>query len=181
MSVHRATPRNQPTLTPRGRQSTPADVKIFLIRHSRAVSAGPRLEDEQRYLSREGRGVARAVGERLAREGVGFDALLTSPLVRAVQTAELLAQGVGYDGIIEAYFGLAPGVPARVVAEEITAHGVAVAVVGHEPGISALGAHLVGRPSFPPFRPGQVTLIEDGAVRWALSPERLELESVHVA
>ncbi len=156
-------------------------MKVFLIRHSRAVSEGPRLGDEQRYLSPEGRAIARAVGERLAREGVTFDAMLTSPLVRAVQTAELVAQGVGYGGGIVAYFGLAPGVPPRVVAEEITAHGVAVAVVGHEPGISALGAHLVGRPSFPPFRPGQVTLVEDGAARWALSPERMELEPVLVA
>ena len=82
---------------------------------------------------------------------------------------------------VTAYFGLAPGVPPRVVAEEVTAHGVAVLVVGHEPGISALGAHLVGRPSFPPFRPGQVTLIEDGVARWSLSPDRLEIEPILVA
>ncbi|MCA9597483.1 MAG: histidine phosphatase family protein [Myxococcales bacterium] len=156
-------------------------MKVFLMRHSRAVGEGPKLADEQRFLSGEGRRIARDVGKKLRAEGVELDAALTSPLVRAVQTAELFAQGIGYEGGIEAYFGLAPGVPPRVVAEEVTAHGVAVLVVGHEPGISALGAHLVGRPSFPPFRPGQVTLIEDGVARWSLSPDRLEIEPILVA
>ena len=47
-------------------------------------------------------------------------------------------------------------------ATSIARAGAAVLVVGHEPSISALGAFLLGRPSFPPFRTAQCCAIEDG-------------------
>lgn len=156
-------------------------MQVYLVRHSRAVDEGPKLSDEHRYLSADGRRIARAVGRELSQAGVRFDAVLSSPLVRAVQTAELLGGALGYEGTIEALVGLSPGVPPRTVIDELAARGVAVAVVGHEPTISALGALLVQRPSFPPFRPGQVTLIERGAALWQINPETLERSAVLLA
>ncbi len=156
-------------------------MRVFLVRHAQAIESGERRSDEQRFLTPDGRETARKVGACLEAEGVSFDAVLTSPLVRAVQTAELLAQGTGYAGVVEAFFALAPGLPPRLVAEEVGNHGREVAVVGHEPTISALGAFLTQSPSFPPFRPGQVVLIERGMPKWAIRPDTLEKVDVRVS
>lgn len=156
-------------------------MRVFLCRHAHAVDEGPRLTDEARWLTPKGRQVARAVGRRLREQGVELDAVVTSPLVRAVQTAELVADGADFVGQIEAILPLAPGVPARLAAEELPSRGGAVLVVGHEPGISSLGAWLTNRPAFPPFRKGQVTLIEDGRPGWWLDPETMRIEPLLVA
>jgi len=156
-------------------------VRVYLIRHSFAVNEHRYLPDDHRYLSLEGRRVARAVGQKLKAEGHSFDAILTSPLVRATQTAELLADATDYLGVVESLGSLAPGLPPRLAAEELASRGVAVAVIGHEPTISALGAILVQRPTFPPFRPGSVALIDGGEPRWMLKSETLDFEPLLVA
>ena len=150
-------------------------MKVFLVRHSHAVDADADLADPQRFLSAKGREIARLVGERLREEGVVFDTVLTSPLVRAVQTAEILVHALGFGQPVQALPSLAPGGSVRRTSEEIAALGVAVACVGHEPSISALGAVLSSQATFPAFRPGQVTLIEGGTPRWTLSPDTREL------
>lgn len=155
-------------------------MRVYLIRHSFAVSEGRYLPDDHRYLSQEGRRVARAVGVKLRDEGHAFDAVLTSPLVRATQTAELLAQATDYLGVIEALSALAPSLPPRLVLEELPSRGACVAVVGHEPTMAALGAILVQRPSFPPLRPGSVALIEDGRALWMLNTETLTFQPIVV-
>ncbi len=152
----------------------PERVQIYLIRHGHAVDAAPDLEDEQRYLSKKGRRIVREVGKTLHEAGIELDAVLTSPLVRAVQTAELLAERLDFLGIVEALPALAPGVPPNVAAAALTSRGTQVALVGHEPGISILGAYLCGRPAFPPLRKAQVSLIEDGKPVWFLNPETME-------
>ena len=149
-------------------------VRVYLIRHGHAVDEEGTLSDEQRYLTRKGRKTVREVGRVLKEAGVELDAVLTSPLVRAVQTAELLAERLDFLGIVEALPALVPGVPARVAASELPSRGAAVAVVGHEPGISMLCAYLAGRPSFPPLQKAQVVLIEDGKAAWFVHPETLE-------
>lgn len=156
-------------------------MKVYLVRHSLAVQEHAGLADPQRYLSEEGRRLMLEVGAKLAADGVAFDALLTSPLVRAVQTAELLARAIGFDDVVTTLPALSPGVPPEAAAGQLAARGSAIAVVGHEPGISALGAFLVGRPSFPPLRPGQVSLVEAGRAMWTLHPGTLELERLLVA
>jgi phosphohistidine phosphatase len=148
-------------------------VSIYLIRHSLAVSEQTGLSDEQRYLSAEGRALARAVGQTLAARSVAFDALLTSPLVRAVQTAELVAQALGHMAPVAVLPALAPGHAPRSVAEYALNLGAGVALVGHEPGISALGALLLAGKNFPAMRPAQVVLIEQGRVGWTLDPTTL--------
>jgi phosphohistidine phosphatase len=156
-------------------------MKVFVIRHADAVSEGPRLGDEERYLTQEGRRVSRAVGTRLAGEKVAFDVLLTSPLVRAVQTAELLADAMDYLGVVEAVPYLAPGVHPRIAIEDLGRRDGAVALVGHEPMLSALCALLVQRPAFPPLRKTQVTLIENGQPGWWLNPDTMTLERLILA
>jgi phosphohistidine phosphatase len=156
-------------------------VQVYIIRHGHAVDEGPGLSDEARYLSKKGRKIVREVGHHLRDAGIELDAILTSPLVRAVQTAELLAERMDYLGIVEALPALAPGVPPRVAAAELASRGSRVAVVGHEPGLSFLGAYLCGRPSFPPLRKAQVSLVEDGQGRWFLNPDTMERDRLLMA
>jgi phosphohistidine phosphatase len=156
-------------------------VQVYIIRHGHAVDEGPGLGDEQRYLSKKGRKAVREIGRALRDEKVELDAILTSPLVRAVQTAELLAERLDFLGVIEVLPQLCPGVPPRLVAAELPSRGVRVAVVGHEPGLSMLGAFLCGRPAFPPLRKGQVSLVEDGHPRWFLNPDTLERDRLLIA
>ena len=138
-------------------------MKVYLVRHAEAVAGDEAGSDHDRWLSARGREQARVLARLLREQGVAPDAVLASPLPRAVQTAELVADGVGYVGVIEVLPALAPGAHPRVAADELTSRGDAVVVVGHEPTISALGAFLLGRPSFPPFRTAQACAVEGGA------------------
>jgi phosphohistidine phosphatase len=156
-------------------------VRIYVVRHAHAVPEAPALADEHRHLSARGREVARAVAQALRDRTVVLDAIYTSPLVRAVQTAELFAEVLGFAGEVRTLPGLAPGFPPRLVAERAAALGQAVALVGHEPGISALGAELLGRPSFPQLRPAQVCAIEDGRPLWTYNPDSMAFDQLLVA
>lgn len=151
-------------------------MKIYLIRHAQAVSPGPQLPDGSRYLSADGRQTARRVAATLRAESVQFDIVLASPLVRATQTAELIAGGVDYFGLIESLDALVPGCEPEVAARELTSRGGSIAVVSHEPTVSNLAAFLLGVPSFQPFRPAQVCLIENGKAVWRLDPRTAQLQ-----
>jgi phosphohistidine phosphatase len=152
-------------------------VQIYLVRHGEAISPHAVDSDESRWLVAAGRQAVRRVGQQLREQGVAFDAVVTSPLVRAVQTAELLAAEVGFPGPIEALSALAPDGQPRRVGVELPARGVRVAAVGHEPTISAL-ARIVGGRSVGQFVAGQVVCIEDGSPRWRLEPASLSITSL---
>ena len=137
-------------------------MRIYLVRHGDAVPEEDAGSDRDRWLSPRGREAARILGRLLRETRVEPDALVCSPLPRAVQTAELVAAGVDYIGHIESWRCLEPSAQPRVAANQLNALGHSVIVVGHEPSISALGAYLLGRPSVPPFRTAQCCAIEDG-------------------
>jgi len=137
-------------------------MRIYLVRHGDAVPEEDAGSDRDRWLSVRGREAARVLARLLREQRIAPDAIVCSPLPRAVQTAELLAAGLDYLGAISSWRCLEPSAHPRVAAGEIATLGGAAVVVGHEPSISALGAFLLGRPSFPPFRTAQCCAIEDG-------------------
>ena len=137
-------------------------MKIYLVRHAEAVPEEDAGSDRDRWLSSRGREAARILARLLRDARVEPDAIVCSPLPRAVQTAELVAAGLDYLGAISSWRCLEPAAHPRVAGNEILRAGAAVLVVGHEPSISALGAHLMGRPAFPSFRTAQCCAIEDG-------------------
>ncbi len=137
-------------------------MRIYLVRHGDAVPEEDAGSDRDRWLSPKGREGARVLGRLLRDQRVEPDVILSSPLPRAVQTAELLAQSLDYIGIVTSLRCLEPSAQPRVAATEIMARGAAVIVVSHEPAISSLGAYLLGRPAFPQFRTAQCCAIEDG-------------------
>lgn len=145
-------------------------MKIYLVRHGDAVSEEDAGSDRDRWLSRRGRDAVRVLGRLLREQGLAIesppDLIICSPLPRAVQTAELLAESLDYIGVIESLRSLEPSgqpqVAAPMVLERVRqGERRSVLVVGHEPSISSLGAFLLGRPSFPPFRTAQACAIED--------------------
>jgi phosphohistidine phosphatase len=155
-------------------------VKLYLVRHADAVSEDVAGTDDLRWLSARGREAARGLARLLREQNVELDAVVSSPLPRAMQTAELVANGLDYLGVIEAMAELAPGCHPRRAAEELGARGRAVLVVGHEPTISALGAFLLGRPSFPPFRTAQCSAIESGAPTFTSRADIMQTHALFV-
>jgi phosphohistidine phosphatase len=65
-------------------------MELYLIRHGIAEEHQPGLKDEARSLTKEGRQKTEKVAQRLVKLGFKFNLILTSPLVRAQQTAEIL-------------------------------------------------------------------------------------------
>jgi phosphohistidine phosphatase len=122
-------------------------VQLVIVRHAEAASGDP---DELRPLTAEGREVARALGRRLADDGIRPDAVLTSPLLRARETAAELARPAGLDP--EPDERLAPGATAESVRAAAQEHGETVVVVAHQPDCSRIAAELTGgaEPAFPP-------------------------------
>jgi phosphohistidine phosphatase len=122
-------------------------VRLVIVRHAEAASGEP---DELRPLTPEGREAARALGQRLADEGLNPDAVLTSPLLRARETARELARPAGLEP--EPDERLAPGATADAVRSAAEERGETVIVVGHQPDCSRIAAALAGgeEPAFPP-------------------------------
>jgi phosphohistidine phosphatase len=122
-------------------------VQLVIVRHAEAASGEP---DELRPLTPEGREAARALGQQLQRDGVRPDAVLTSPLLRARETAQELARPAGLEA--EPDERLAPGATAAGVRAAAQARGETVVVVGHQPDCSRIAADLTGgeEPAFPP-------------------------------
>jgi phosphohistidine phosphatase len=122
-------------------------VQLVIVRHADAASGEP---DELRPLTPEGRETARTLGQRLAEEGVRPDAVLTSPLLRARETAQELARPAGVEP--EPDDRLAPGASAEDVRAAAQGRGEIVIVVGHQPDCSRIAAALTGgeEPAFPP-------------------------------
>jgi phosphohistidine phosphatase len=123
---------------------------LLLIRHAEAAPGEP---DDLRPLTAAGRAAARTLGERIGRA----DAVLTSPLLRARETGELVARGAGCAS--EPDERLAPGADADAVREAVAGRGEVVAVVGHQPDCSRIAAELTGGPE-PPFAPAAMIEIE---------------------
>ena len=136
-------------------------MRIYLVRHGDAVPEEEAGSDRDRWLSPRGREAARVLGRLLREQAIAPDAVLCSPLPRAVQTAELIAASLDDLGTITSLRSLEPAAHPRVASTAIMAAGASVLVVSHEPAISALGAFLLGVPAFPQFRTAQCCAIED--------------------
>jgi phosphohistidine phosphatase len=119
-------------------------VRLFLVRHAEAAPGEP---DDLRPLTPAGRDAARALGERLAEQRP--DAVLTSPLLRARETAGLIARACGLDA--EPDDRLAPGATADGLRAAAADRGDTVVAVGHQPDCGEIALALTGREArFPP-------------------------------
>lgn len=138
-------------------------MRVFLLRHGDADAEQPEgLGDEGRALTSKARLALVAQLEALSERMKGVSLILTSPLVRTVQTAQILSFVLRYEGPLRAHRSLLPDMPVGMLESELNLHlGDDVAIVGHQPSMGALAAHLLKLPTFPkPVPPGTVIGLE---------------------
>ena len=158
---------------------------LFLVRHAIAAERGEKWPDDtKRPLTHQGAARMRTAADGLAAMGVSVDVVITSPLVRAEQTAEILVKCLGGEAKLVAAPALAPGGSPAAVAEAVGAlsKGRSLAIVGHEPGLGELAAWLVGARQPLPFKKGGVcridvidwpTTAKSGTLIWFATPKML--------
>lgn len=156
-------------------------MNILLIRHGHAVDDAPGLDDAGRWLSARGRKTTRKVGRWLDESRKRRPTTIwTSPLVRAVQTAEIVALGVDYDGEIEACAELMPGRDPGDLVKRLTERPTAgvLALVGHEPSLSLIAGALLGEVGVPGLKKSGVMSIlwEEGrgTLKFVLDPGKMK-------
>ncbi|MBV5337724.1 MAG: phosphohistidine phosphatase SixA [Deltaproteobacteria bacterium] len=120
-------------------------MEIYLVRHAEAVERVEELEDSTRWLCKKGRKSLQKTASRLRKNRVRPDLIITSPLTRAVQTAELLMAEVGSRAELIANNNLAPEATAEQVVELIRSQGKlnSIMLVGHEPLLGQTAALLL--------------------------------------
>ncbi|MDP9311263.1 MAG: phosphohistidine phosphatase SixA [Chloroflexota bacterium] len=117
-------------------------MKLFFLRHGIAEDATGGQRDADRALTPAGRAQLAQIAHALQRLGVKPQVVLTSPLVRAVQSAEIVAPVVGAP--VEAVDELKPGCTLEHLQRLLRRYGQQpIMLVGHEPDFSALAAHLI--------------------------------------
>ena len=138
-------------------------MRIFLVRHAEADAEAPEgLGDEARALTAKARNNTAAHFASLAERIGPVSLVLTSPLVRTVQTAQMLSMILKHEGPLRVHRCLLPDMPVGAVAPVIDEHsGENIVLVGHQPSMGALATHLLGMQSFPKqVNPGTVIGIE---------------------
>jgi len=158
-------------------------MKLLLVRHAAAVARGtPGVADDDRPLTPEGKKKFEAAAKGLARIADRPDVLLTSPLPRAKATAEIAARAFRR---VEARTEPAlahDSVEEIIAALQKISSAQTVAMVGHEPALSAVLAHLLEVPDAGrlPFKKGGAALVDlpngptaPGRLLWFLRPRIL--------
>jgi len=112
-------------------------VRLFLVRHAEAAPGEP---DDLRPLTPAGRDAARALGAELAAEEP--EVVLSSPLLRARETAAAIADAAGLEAMPDER--LAPGATADDVRGAAAGRGETVVAVGHQPDCSEIVLALTG-------------------------------------
>jgi phosphohistidine phosphatase len=162
----------------------PGPYELYFVRHGLAAERGDAWPDDtKRPLTEEGMSRMRKAVRGLARLGVSVEVVLSSPLVRARQTAEIVAGGLDPRPSLVNVDSLAPdGSYAAVVADlEKHARKTRIALVGHEPMMGELAARLIGSRHPIEFKKGGVCRIDvedlppagPGDLRWMLPPKIL--------
>lgn len=161
-------------------------IELYLIRHAIAEERGDKWPDDaKRPLTLEGTARMRKAAKGLVRLGVKFDVVLTSPLVRARQTAEIVAGVFDARPPIAVAESLAPSGTYAGVLSDLEKHSRRrrIGMVGHEPNIGELAARLAGSRHPLEFKKGGACRIDidslppghPGTLRFFLSPAILRL------
>jgi phosphohistidine phosphatase len=164
-------------------------VQVLIVRHAiaedRVAFAGTGKPDGRRPLTDVGRRRMEDAARGVRRLVPLLTRIATSPLVRARETAEILAAAYDHDVPIDELDALVPGrAPDGVIAWlHPRAADAIIALVGHEPDLSELTAHLLldEAAAFFSFKKGGAALLEfdgpvgagQGSLRWLLQPKHL--------
>lgn len=164
-------------------------MRVYFLRHGRAAQAGDWSGDEhERPLTQQGRDELRTAAKGLRRLDLGLEAILTSPLARARETAQIVGAELGVPPTTSPL--LAPGCDLAELATLAEAHKAAndIMVVGHEPDFSHMIGRLIGsygqahvevrkaaccRVDLPAPLPGPDELAGAGTLIWLLLAKHL--------
>jgi phosphohistidine phosphatase len=158
--------------------------EIYLVRHAIAADRGDEWpDDSKRPLTDRGMTRFAEAVRGLDKLGVAVDEIFTSPLVRAKQTADLVSAGLPGKPQVKTLDALSPGNTPSAVMEQVSraARHRRIALVGHEPGLGELAAHLLGARRPLAFKKGGVCRIDVGALSarrvgdlvWFVTPKML--------
>ncbi len=158
-------------------------VEIYILRHAVAVPHEESSSEEDRPLTEEGvrkmfreaRGISKVVPS--------FETILTSPLVRAKETAEIVAQALAIEDRLEICKELIPGASLENLFSTLAnyKHEKRVLLVGHEPQLSLVASSLLGcREPMIVFKKGSLCRIDaevpgkgSGKLKWHMTPRQL--------
>lgn len=155
-------------------------MQVYLLRHGIAEDGAAGTADAERALTQDGRRKLRQVLKAASEAGVQPALILSSPLKRAVQTAEMARKALGYKNEILRTKALVPGSTVEQVWEEIRVHRdePSLLLVGHNPLFDHLAAYLLGRQEVQiDFKKGAILRIDlerfpaapKGILRWYLT------------
>jgi phosphohistidine phosphatase len=170
--------------TPQARRN---EYELYIMRHGIAVARGSAgiTNDVKRPLTPVGKQKMRGIAEGLNQIGFQVDWIVTSPLVRAVETAEIIAESLDSRIPLDFCDALRPGESAEALISFLAKHPdrKRTLVVGHEPNLSETAARLVGagRHANFGFKKGGCCLItfnefppkSPGRLLWWLTPRLL--------
>lgn len=175
-------------MSPELKSASPArpagEYSLYLMRHGIAVERGTSgiLDDAKRPLTPDGKKRVREIAEGLLRIGFEPDWIVSSPLVRAVETAELVAEALGRNVPLDFSDAMKPGGTAEALIKFLTQQPARrrVLCVGHEPALSEFATRLIGagRSANLAFKKAGCCLIrfeafppkEPGELLWWLTP-----------
>jgi phosphohistidine phosphatase len=159
-------------------------MNLYIVRHGEAVRVGEAIpRDADRVLTPRGEQDARHAGKALALLDGSVRLILTSPLVRAVQTGKLIGDAFADEVNIQSSDLLVPGFRYKALLDALAAlkSGGSVVLVAHQPDLTNFISWLIADESYasigmvpaavayvtiePPVQSGETTL------RWLLTPE----------
>lgn len=117
------------------------NTRLYLLRHATAASAE---EDPARPLTEGGRDEVKLVADFIReRGGIAVERVWHSPLLRAVETAEIFCDRLALDATRREIDGLLPEDDIRGISRRLSGFGYPLLVVGHEPHLGRLASMLV--------------------------------------
>jgi phosphohistidine phosphatase len=126
----------------------PAGFELYIMRHGIAVERGSAgySDDSKRPLTLDGKKKLGEITRGLVRLGFDVDWIVTSPLIRALETAKLVAAELGGRYPLDISDDLRPGGSAEALIAFLAKHPnrKRVLVVGHEPDLSEMAGRLIG-------------------------------------
>lgn len=156
-------------------------MEIYILRHGIAEEHSTKKPDALRELTEEGREKLRQVLRRAAKARVKPSLIISSPLVRAVETAQIAAEVLGCEDRLEQMDALKPEASPAAVWQEIRMRRdeESILLAGHEPQLSSLTAYLLGAPGMMvDMKKGALVRIDvdaagrepHGVLMWMLTP-----------
>ena len=153
-------------------------MRLYFLRHGIAEDARIDLSDAERRLTKEGIAEIEAEARVFTKMKMKLGIILTSPLPRASETAEIVAKALGIPSLVKVETRLAFGASLQDIRQMVSNHAALqnIMFVGHEPTLSSLAGQLVGGAAIALKKGGLIRINIDevrpgaGVLEWVLTP-----------